>query len=74
MGEFGAVNVLTLNSPDTNTIPLQIENLYNGFQIPGAFALSTVLAFLGLVTLIAKTLLEWKIRRDVAAAQSETAS
>lgn len=74
MGEFGAVNVVTENSTDTNTVPLQIQNLYDGFHIPGAFALSTVLALLGLLTLVAKTLLEWKIRRDVAAAQRETAS
>ena len=74
MGEFGAVNVVTVNSPDTNTVPLQIQNLYDGFHIPGAFALSTILALLGLITLVAKTLLEWKIRRDAAAAQSENAS
>ena len=74
MGEFGAVNVVTENSTDTNTVPLQIQNLYDGFHIPGAFALSTVLALLGLLTLIAKTLLEWKIRRDAAAAQNQTAS
>ncbi|HUO09219.1 MAG TPA: sulfate ABC transporter permease subunit CysW [Phycisphaerae bacterium] len=73
MGEFGAVNVVTVNSPDTNTIPREIENLYNGFNIPGAFALSTVLAMLGLITLIAKTLLEWKIRRNaLATADSES--
>jgi sulfate transport system permease protein len=71
MGEFGAVNVLTQNSPDTNTVPLQIQNMYDGFQIPGAFALSTVLAFLGLVTLVAKSLLEWKVRRDRNANTSE---
>jgi ABC-type sulfate transport system permease subunit len=34
----------------------------------GAFALSSVLAMLGLITLIAKSLLEWKIRRDLESA------
>ena len=66
--KFGAVNVVTQNSTDTNTVPLQIQNMYDGFQIPGAFALSTLLAMMGLVTLVAKTLLEWKIRRDAMSA------
>jgi sulfate transport system permease protein len=65
MGEFGAVNVVTLNSPgETNTIPLQIQYLYEG-DTASAMALATVLAALGLVTLIAKAVLEWKIQRQL---------
>ncbi len=65
MGEFGAVSVVTMNSPgETNTVPQQIQFLYDAPNIAGAMALSTVLAMLGLVTLVAKSLLEWKIRRE----------
>jgi sulfate/thiosulfate transport system permease protein len=68
MGEFGAVSVVTQNLPgQQNTVPREIEYLYTSFSGPGmrgAFVLSSVLALLGLVTLLAKTILEWKIRRD----------
>jgi sulfate transport system permease protein len=70
MGEFGALSVVTQNLPgQQNTLPREIENLYSNFGglgISGAFALSTLLAMLGLVTLLLKSVLEWKIRRDVA--------
>ncbi len=69
MGEFGAVSVVTQNLPgETNTLPREIEYLYTsygGLGLRGAFALSSVLAMLGLVTLVAKSLLEWKIRNDL---------
>jgi sulfate/thiosulfate transport system permease protein len=62
------VSVVTQNLPgQQNTVPREIESLYTSFSGPGlrgAFALSSVLAMLGLVTLLAKTILEWKIRRD----------
>ena len=68
MGEFGAVSVVTQNLPgQQNTVPREIEYLYTSFSGPGlrgAFVLSSILAMLGLVTLLAKTILEWKIRRD----------
>jgi sulfate transport system permease protein len=70
MGEFGALSVVTQNLPgQQNTLPREIENLYSNFGgsgIPGAFALSTLLAMLGVVTLFAKSVLEWKIQRDAA--------
>jgi len=66
MGEFGAVAVVTQNLPgEQNTLPREIEYLYgsySGLGIRGAFVLSSVLAMLGLVTLVAKTALEWKMR------------
>jgi sulfate transport system permease protein len=72
MGEFGAISVVTQNLPgETNTLPREIEYLYSnygGLGMRGAFALSSVLAMLGLITLIAKSLLEWKIRRDLESA------
>jgi sulfate transport system permease protein len=68
MGEFGALSVVTQNLPgQQNTLPREIENLYSSFGgrgIPAAFALSTLLAMLGVMTLVAKTILEWKISRD----------
>jgi sulfate/thiosulfate transport system permease protein len=74
MGEFGAVSVVTLNQPgDTNTLPREIENMYQSYSGPsfrGAFALSSLLALLGLVTLLAKAVLEWKMRRDRRAADA----
>ncbi len=72
MGEFGAISVVTLNLPGvTNTLPREIEYLYGsygGLGMRGAFALSSVLAMLGLFTLLAKAILEWKIRKDLQAA------
>jgi sulfate transport system permease protein len=59
MGEFGAVSVVSGHiRGQTNTMPLHVEILYNDYQFAGAFAVATLLALLGLVTLAAKTLLE----------------
>lgn len=65
MGEFGAVSVVSSNIRGrTNTIPLQIDALYNDYNTTAAFALASLLAMLGVVTLVAKTLLEKKLERD----------
>jgi sulfate transport system permease protein len=68
MGEFGALSVVTQNLPgEQNTLPREIESLYNtysGHGLRGAFALASLLAMLGIITLLAKGVLEWKIRRD----------
>ena len=59
MGEFGAVSVVSGHIRGlTNTIPLQVEILYNEYSIAAAFALASVLAALALVTLGLKTLFE----------------
>jgi len=59
MGEFGAVSVVSGHIRGvTNTIPLQVEILYNEYAIAAAFALASLLALLALVTLGLKTLLE----------------
>jgi sulfate/thiosulfate transport system permease protein len=64
MGEFGAVSVVSGHIRGmTNTIPLQVEILYNEYSIASAFALATLLALLALVTLGAKTPLEWRTRQ-----------
>ncbi len=68
MGEFGAVSVVSGHIPGvTNTMPLQIEVLYDNFNIPAAFAVASLLALLGLVTLAAKLLLERLGGKAVAA-------
>jgi sulfate transport system permease protein len=59
MGEFGAVSVVSGHiRGKTNTLPLHIEVLYNEYQFSAAFAASTLLALLALVTLGLKSLLE----------------
>jgi sulfate transport system permease protein len=61
MGEFGAVSVVSGHIRGiTNTMPLHIEILYNEYDFVGAFAVASLLAGLALVTLIAKTVLEWR--------------
>jgi sulfate transport system permease protein len=59
MGEFGAVSVVSGHIRGlTNTIPLQVEILYNEYSIAAAFSLASLLALLALVTLGLKTVLE----------------
>jgi len=59
MGEFGAVSVVSGHVRGlTNTIPLQVEILYNEYSIAAAFSLATLLALLALVTLGFKSILE----------------
>lgn len=66
MGEFGAVSVVSGHiRGKTNTIPLHIEILYNEYNVVAAFAMASLLALLGIVTLVAKTLLEWKVQQQL---------
>ncbi|MGD0381879.1 MAG: sulfate ABC transporter permease subunit CysW [Thermoguttaceae bacterium] len=61
MGEFGAVSVVSGHiRGETNTMPLQVEVLYNEYNVAAAFSLASLLAMLALVTLVLKSLLEWK--------------
>jgi sulfate transport system permease protein len=65
MGEFGAVSVVSGRiRGETNTMPLQIEALYDGYQLTAAFAVASLLAFLALVTLFLKTILEAPTFKD----------
>ena len=62
MGEFGAVVVVAGNSAKTNTLPLHINALYQGYADACApFAVATILAVMAIVTLIVKSFIEWKI-------------
>jgi sulfate transport system permease protein len=68
MGEFGAVSVVSGHIRGlTNTIPLQVEILYNEYNNVAAFSLSVLLAGLALVTLGVKTFLEWRHADALAA-------
>jgi sulfate/thiosulfate transport system permease protein len=61
MGEFGAVAVVSGHIRGlTDTMPLQIEVLYNDYQFVPAFAVASLLALLALATLVVKSVVEWK--------------
>jgi sulfate transport system permease protein len=62
MGEFGAVSVVSGHiRGETNTMPLQVEILYNEYNFAAAFAVASLLALLALVTLAIKTFIEWRL-------------
>ncbi len=67
MGEFGAVSVVSGHIRGmTNTLPLHVEILYNEYNYTAAFAVASLLAFLALITLVVKTVVEWKVRQQMA--------
>ncbi|GAA5785370.1 sulfate ABC transporter permease subunit CysW [Chitiniphilus shinanonensis] len=67
MGEFGAVSVVSGHIRGmTNTIPLHVEILYNEYNFVAAFACASMLALLALVTLAAKSYVEWAAARQAA--------
>jgi len=68
MGEFGAVSVVSGHIRGlTDTVPLHIEILYNDYQFVAAFAVASVLALLALMTLLVKSVVEWKAGQQFAA-------
>jgi sulfate transport system permease protein len=65
MGEFGAVNVVSGKiRGKTSTMPLHVEILYNEYQFAAAFAVASLLALLAIGTLAAKSMVEWRVRRE----------
>ncbi|MGB7890267.1 MAG: sulfate ABC transporter permease subunit CysW [Xanthobacteraceae bacterium] len=65
MGEFGAVSVVSGHiRGQTLTMPLQVEALYDGYQIAAAFAVASVLALLAIVTLVIKIVLEARLQQE----------
>lgn len=67
MGEFGAVAVVSGHIRGyTNTIPLHVEVLYNEYNMVAAFATASLLAGLALITLVIKSLLEWRFADELA--------
>jgi sulfate transport system permease protein len=72
MGEFGAVSVVSGHiRGQTVTMPLQVEILYNDYNLVGAFAVASLLAGLAILTLAVKTLLEWHYGAELAASRRE---
>ncbi len=68
MGEFGAVSVVSGHVRGlTNTLPLHVEVLYNEYQFQAAFAAASLLALLALVTLAARSAVEWRERSGLVA-------
>jgi sulfate transport system permease protein len=64
MGEFGAVSVVSGHiRGETNTMPLLVEILYNEYQFVTSFAIASLLAFLALITLVVKTILENRLEQ-----------
>ena len=65
MGEFGAVSVLSGHlRGKTNTMPLYIELLYQGYDFTGAFAMSSILVLMAILVLILRSVLEVLGRKD----------
>jgi sulfate transport system permease protein len=65
MGEFGAVSVVSGHIRGlTDTMPLHIEVLYNDYQFVPAFAVASLLALLALMTLVVKSIVEWKSQQS----------
>jgi sulfate transport system permease protein len=72
MGEFGAVSVVSGHiRGETNTMPLQVEILYNEYNFTAAFAIASLLALLALVTLVLKSFIEWRLHQTKKAAADE---
>ena len=70
MGEFGAVSVVSGHiRGETNTIPLHVEILYNEYQFAASFAVASLLAFLALVTLAAKKIVEHRAHQQLVESQ-----
>lgn len=70
MGEFGAVSVVVGNIARTNTLPLHVEQLAMGggsAALAAAFAVASLLAMLALITLVLKTILQWKTAEQLSA-------
>ncbi|HRE04400.1 MAG TPA: sulfate ABC transporter permease subunit CysW, partial [Opitutaceae bacterium] len=66
MGEFGAVSVVSGHiRGETNTMPLHVEILYNEYNFVAAFAVASLLALLALLTLVLKSMIEWRHARSL---------
>ncbi|MGL4380100.1 MAG: sulfate ABC transporter permease subunit CysW [Vibrio sp.] len=72
VGEFGAVAVVSGNiRGETNTLPLHVQLLYEDYQSQAAFASASLLAFIALLTLLLKALVEWRQERLQMAEQHQ---
>lgn len=68
IGEFGAVSVVSGHIRGlTNTMPLHIEILYGEYQFAAAFAVASLMSLMAIFTLIIKSILEWKAKKQMDA-------
>jgi len=73
MGEFGAVSVVSGHiRGQTNTMSLHVEILYNEYNSTAAFAVASLLALLGVATLVVKLIVEWKTGQQRGILPTET--
>jgi sulfate transport system permease protein len=65
IGEFGAVSVVSGHiRGKTNTMPLHVEILYNEYNFAASFAVASLLTLLAIVTIVAKNVLDWRLKRQ----------
>lgn len=61
MGEFGAVSVVSGNIANTTqSLPLFVEDAYKQYETEAAFSAAVLLAFLAVITLVLKEIIERK--------------
>ena len=74
LGEFGAVSVVSGHiRGETNTLPLHVEILYNEYQFAAAFSVAGLLVGIALLTIIGKSIVEWKMQKSTGqVADAET--
>jgi len=62
MGEFGAVYVVSGHiAGQTDTMPLRVEKLFQEYNLPGSFAVASLLTLLAILTLVVKAGLERRV-------------
>jgi sulfate transport system permease protein len=68
VGEFGAVSVVSGHIRGrTNTIPLQVEILYNEYNFVGAFAIASLLVLVAVAALAAKSAVRRRTHEELRA-------
>ncbi len=73
MGEFGAVSVVSGHiRGKTNTMPLHVEVLNGEYQFAAAFSIAALLVLMAVLTLIAKSVVQWRAAREFARLARDT--
>ena len=75
LGEFGAVAVVSGRIAGlTNTMPLQVEALYNAYDLTAAFGLAALLASMALLTMGLRAGVDWAQARSMRRGQAAVLS
>jgi sulfate transport system permease protein len=75
MGEFGAVYVVSGHiAGQTDTMPLRIEKLFQEYNLPGSFAVASVLTLVAIFTLVVKSQLEKRLPGAKHPSETEASS